>query len=220
MLKKVTHPSLGEVIFHRVKGHIPKKNQNTVDHFLISSNNFPWFFTNTTVLTKPKDLSKFEDVSMMGHMFITHKNGVSNLNSEYFHPIIEQINLPGLIKKYKLPHNIIRSQANLFLKRDRLIEPCPHIDFKNVRHLVVLYYVNNCDGDTIFYNLSDCDDHRLNEMKVWRRESPRKGDFVIFDGRIFHSPTCPTKSICRSTLNFDFSIDVANTPSVFINKEK
>ena len=42
-----------------------------------------------------------------------------------------------------------------------------------------MYYVNDCDGDTIFYNLSDCDDHRLNELEVWRRETPKKGDIVI-----------------------------------------
>ena len=34
MLKKVTHPSLGEVIFHRVRGHISKKNQNNVQNII------------------------------------------------------------------------------------------------------------------------------------------------------------------------------------------
>ena len=72
--------------------------------------------------------------------------------------------------------------------------------------MVVLYYVNDCDGDTVFYNLSDCDDYRLDEIKEWRRESPKKGDIVMFDGKIFHSPSCPVKSLCRSTLNFDFSM--------------
>ena len=96
-------------------------------------------------------------------------------------PLINEL----LISKFSLSNEIIRAQANLFLKRDKVIEPCPHIDFKQVRHLVVLYYVNDCDGDTIFYNLSDCDDHRLNELEVWRRETPKKGDIVIFDGRIF-----------------------------------
>jgi len=206
MLRMINHPSLGEVVFDRISGHISKKNQNKIEKCLFGVN-FPWFFNGNTVLDKPSSLTKFDDILMMAHMMITHdSNGNSNLNSHHFHPLIELLNLPRLIKKYQLPDQIIRSQANLFLKRDKLIEPCPHIDFKQVRHYVVLYYVNDCDGDTIFYNLSDCDDHRLEEMEIWRREPPKKGDFVIFDGRIFHSPTCPTKSECRSTLNFDLML--------------
>lgn len=202
MLKTVIHPSLGEVVFDRISGHISKKKQNKVEDCLLKLNSFPWYFTNKTVYNKPKGLSKFDDISILGHMMIVD----GDLTSEYFNPLSMEINLSGLIKKYNLPNQIIRSQANLFLKRDKEINPCPHIDFQNVRHLVVLYYVNDCDGDTIFYNLSDQDDHRLEEMEEWRRESPKKGDFVIFDGRIFHSPSCPVKSVCRSTLNFDFLI--------------
>ena len=200
MLKTATHPSLGEVVFHRIRGHISKRSQNKVEDCLLKLNNFPWYFTNNTVYNKPKGLSKFDDISILGHMMIVD----GKVTSDYFNALSNEVNIPGLIKKYNLPNQIIRSQANLFLKRDKTIDPCPHIDFQNVRHLVVLYYVNDCDGDTIFYNLSDQDDHRLEEMEVWRRESPKKGDFVIFDGRIFHSPSCPVKSTCRSTLNFDF----------------
>lgn len=201
MLKIVIHPSLGEVVFHRVKGHLPKRNQNELENLLTGSE-FTWRYTPETVIKKPKKLKCFEDIAILGHNFITD----GKLNSEYFQPIAQLLNLSNFITKFSLSNQIIRSQANLFLKRDRVINPCPHIDFQNVRHLVVLYYVNDCDGDTIFYNLSDQDDHRLEEMEEWRRESPKKGDFIIFDGRIFHSPSCPIKSVCRSTLNFDFLI--------------
>jgi hypothetical protein len=202
MLKTVIHPSLGEVVFDRISGHISKKSQNKVQDCLLKLNSFPWYFTDNTVYNKPKGLSKFDDISILGHMMIVD----GKLTSDYFNALSKEINLPELIKKYQLSGQVIRSQANLFLKRDKEINPCPHIDFQNVRHMVVLYYVNDCDGDTIFYNLSDQDDHRLEEMEEWRRESPKKGDFVIFDGRIFHSPSCPVKSVCRSTLNFDFLI--------------
>ena len=199
MLKTILHPSLGDAVFQRIKGHIPKKNQNQLEELLTGSD-FPWRYNQQTVIKKPKQLKHFDDISILGHNFITD----GKLNSEYFQTISHLLNLSDLISKFSLSNQIIRSQANLFLRRDKVINPCPHIDYKNVRHLVVLYYVNDCDGDTIFYNLSDCDDHRLDEMEEWRRESPKKGDIVIFDGRIFHSPSCPIKSFCRSTLNFDF----------------
>ena len=199
MLKTKNHPSLGEVVFHRIKGFVPKKNQNDLENFL-SSSEFDWRYGKQTVIKKPKSLSHFDDISILSHNFIMD----GNLNSQLFQPIASILGLSNIISKFSLSNEIIRSQANLFLKRDKIIEPCPHIDFKQVRHLVLLYYVNDCDGDTIFYNLSDCDDHRLDELKVWRRESPKKGDIVIFDGRIFHSPSCPVKSVHRLTLNFDF----------------
>lgn len=202
MLKTKNHPSLGRVVFHRIKGFVPKRNQNDLESFL-SSSEFDWRYGEQTVIQKPKSLSHFDDISILTHNFIMD----GNLNSELFQPITTVLGLSNLISKFSLSNEIIRAQANLFLKRDKVIEPCPHIDFKQVRHLVVLYYVNDCDGDTIFYNLSDCDDHRLDELKIWRRETPKKGDIVIFDGRIFHSPSCPVKSAYRSTLNFDFLID-------------
>lgn len=201
MIKTVLHPSAGEVFFHRVKGHVPKKNQNKLEELLTGAE-FPWRYNAETVMQKPKPLKQFDDISILGHTLI--RDG--QLNSEYFNPINTLLDLSGLVNKFSLSTQIIRAQANLFLKRDRVINPCPHIDFQRVRHMVVLYYVNDCDGDTVFYNLSDCDDHRLDEMKEWRRESPKKGDIIIFDGKIFHSPSCPVESLCRSTLNFDFSM--------------
>lgn len=201
-MKKVKHPRLGEVVFERISNHVPVENQDKVEHCLVNSSNFPWYYAHTTVVEVPEALKKFDDIPYLSHMMIEE----GNLRSEYFHRLSEEIKIPELIKEYKLSGEVIRSQANLFLKRDKKINPCPHIDFKNVRHLVVLYYVNDCDGDTIFYNLSDMDDHCLDEMSVWRREAPKKGDILIFDGRIFHSPSCPVESTSRSTINYDFLI--------------
>ena len=61
-------------------------------------------------------------------------------------------------------------------------------------HWVCLYYVNDSDGDTIFFD----DDE--NEIK---RVSPKKGRIAFFDGSIKHCTSTPSKNK-RVVLNFNF----------------
>lgn len=63
-----------------------------------------------------------------------------------------------------------------------------------VSHWVCLYYINDSEGDTVFF-----DDHE-NEIK---RVSPKKGQIAFFDGSIKHCSTRPA-NITRSVINFDF----------------
>jgi hypothetical protein len=69
-----------------------------------------------------------------------------------------------------------------------------HVDF-TFDHLVCLYYVNNVDGDTIFY-----EDDKKTEIK---RISPKKGRIAFFSGNIPHCSTSP-KELPRSIINFNF----------------
>ena len=86
--------------------------------------------------------------------------------------------------------NYLKLNINqIFLQRVFLQTPSkkPHIPKShndlNYPHWVCLYYVNDADGDTIFYN----DDE--NEIK---RVSPKKGRIAFFDGSIKHSAGIPT----------------------------
>jgi hypothetical protein len=108
------------------------------------------------------------------------------------------------MKEYGLGDQVYHAHVNLFLQRDRDVVPHPHIDFRKVKHTVILYYVNDCDGDTIFYN--KCENDSLMDVEEWKRESPKKGDFVVFDGSIYHSPCCPVENTRRCTLNFDCKV--------------
>ena len=70
----------------------------------------------------------------------------------------------------------------------------PHID-DECGHWVILYYVNDSDGDTIFF------DDNKNEIK---RITPKKGRIVFFDGSIWHSSSSP-QTIHRAVINFNFT---------------
>jgi hypothetical protein len=64
-------------------------------------------------------------------------------------------------------------------------------------HFSLLYYVNDSDGDTVFFE----DD----KTTIIKKVSPKKGRMVLFDGSIPHAASTPTKN-SRCIINYNFSI--------------
>jgi len=76
----------------------------------------------------------------------------------------------------------------------------PHIDYRDSTHWVFVYYVNDSDGDTIFY-----DADRVTEI---RRCEYRKGRAVIFPADIYHKATAPKDSPLRISLGAIYAMSV------------
>ena len=80
-----------------------------------------------------------------------------------------------------------------------------HVDYAKP-HKVLLYYVNDSDGDTIVlkqkYPFSHNRISGLTQGEVLQQISPKKGRVVMFDGSHFHSSTVPTKQL-RCVINID-----------------
>lgn len=68
----------------------------------------------------------------------------------------------------------------------------PHID-THEPHIVVLYYVLDSDGDTVFFN---------NDKKIIKSVTPKKGSVVVFNGNTYHSNYLPIENN-RSVINFN-----------------
>ena len=85
-----------------------------------------------------------------------------------------------------------------------------HIDIP-FEHLVVLYYVNDSDGDTFifdkFADYKNLQSPTINpeDANIIKRISPKKGRALVFDGSRYHSSSGPTKDV-RCIINFDISI--------------
>ena len=60
----------------------------------------------------------------------------------------------------------------------------PHID-SDISHKVCLYYVNDVDGDTCFFDNANGDN-------IVKRVTPKKNRAVIFPGELYHAPFWPT----------------------------
>ena len=91
---------------------------------------------------------------------------------------------------------------------NKSIKSTIHVN-RGVPHLVLLYYVNNSDGDTIIYDKTLDDlpspsrypDEQC-DMNVIHRITPKKGRVLVFDGRYYHAPSIPSNSMrCVITLD-------------------
>ena len=68
----------------------------------------------------------------------------------------------------------------------------PHIDLP-YPHFSMIYYVNDADGETVFFDGNN---------NIVKRVMPKKGRVALFDGSILHSAGIPTKN-SRCIINFN-----------------
>ena len=86
-------------------------------------------------------------------------------------------------------------QLPLNLKDRRL--DAPHID-ANKDHLVILYYVNDSDGDTVIYKnkfISEDKTPKFEELEEWKRVTPKSGRVVMFNGKHWHTAQQPEHNV-------------------------
>jgi ectoine hydroxylase-related dioxygenase (phytanoyl-CoA dioxygenase family) len=76
----------------------------------------------------------------------------------------------------------------------------PHIDLQYdngdpVDHKVLLYYINDSDGPTYFFNEA---------CELQDTVYPKPGRAIIFDGSNIHAASNPVKHPFRMVINIDF----------------
>lgn len=133
-----------------------------------------------------------KSVPGFSHTFYLHKDFNNNEPKTIITPEYDYMSIVLMECFNKLRLNIplsavFRSRARLTLPRPELSEEDridnPHLDYK-IPHLVLIYYVNSTDGDTLFYS----------DNKIVERVSPRRNRCVIFDGSVVHSSSTSTLS--------------------------
>lgn len=102
----------------------------------------------------------------------------------------------GLQKKLIPPdYEIVRLMANMQLIRPEWSLNAPHPDFHDPRYITILYYVNDSDGDTYFFERGEC----IN------RASPIKGSAAVYPSSLMHAGSTPTKTETRVVINMCFA---------------
>ena len=187
---------------------IPNKFQNEVEKIL--TNNFPWYHKSEAVYfdVKSKNIPKSHNAKatpFFVHNFSTEDGSVSdyyNLIYPMLYFVEEKFNID--IKK------VLRSKANLLMQRSGYTKEdhsFPHVD-QLIPHMVLLYYVNDSDGDTVFFD-KKYDGTKVTsevELEVAHRVSPKKGRAILFDGLLYHASSNPIDSDKRVVLNFNFEV--------------
>lgn len=67
----------------------------------------------------------------------------------------------------------------------------PHIDY-NFNHLVLLYYVNESDGDTYIYK-EKCNKNPKN-FSILEKVNFKRGNVLIFNGKNYHASSLSSKN--------------------------
>ena len=87
--------------------------------------------------------------------------------------------------------------------KDRSID-APHVD-ADIDHMVILYYVNDSDGDTVIYEnkFTSYDDvPHINDLRILKKVSPKAGRVVMFNGKHWHTSHQPEYNV-RCVVNYN-----------------
>jgi hypothetical protein len=168
----------------------------------------------------PQHLQDFYELSTLGqasngtamHPIVDFKCKYENTAIEksfaplsFVHLLKSSNTISSHLPNFGLIPQLVCSEFNLrlkeiFLGRIFIVMPYetelkyyePHTDLP-FPHTVVLYYVNDADGDTVLFN---------NDGDIIKTVSPKKGRVLVFDGSIKHSGGIP-KNGPRCAINFD-----------------
>jgi len=162
-----------------------------------------------------KDItSNLKDISPIkkkGFSNIVFSEQIQSHLSFYLLPFFEQVTAELNFKNTELFR--IRLGLNIPNNIECKIDT-PHTDF-NYEHFTMLYYVNDSDGPTNFYDqfysLQNTEP-QLDKLKITQQVEPKKGRFVIFDGLQYHSSSTPVNDI-RIAINFNFKANLEPTNS-------
>jgi hypothetical protein len=179
---------------------IPKDYQDFIEKFVTTQ--IPWFY-----LPDISGVGKtFKDPNWHpsgGFYHLGALNGV--INSEFFR---DKLNLESLIVMLAKEFNVnikelLRTKLNLTTpvpgyKSNNFCSP--HTDY-SIPHVVMLYYVNDSDGDTIFFE--EPKDMYNEDLIITQRITPKKGRCVLFDGSLYHTQSSPINTPARINININ-----------------
>lgn len=194
-------------IYHNV---LSVDRQDCIENLILNNNSFSWQLDKTLYhdeIDETLKQSNYFDCHQMIHHFVFNGQFYSN----YTKNILDYLNWPVLCNELNVPNNIWRMKTNLMFKNKNKKTNTPHTD-SSKKHISMIYYVNDSDGETTFYNKLRGDD--LSNIKSIKKFNPRKGSFLIFDGTQYHSSRPPQNKELRCVINFNLLLDA---PSSFVN---
>ena len=190
-------------MFIEVDDFLEEYHVNEIERFL-SSISFPWYYNpslsgDTEKIVYDND-NNIKDVDGFIHIFSDNNNILSA------HAEIIRIILGAIEKKLNfVVKDIKRSRAVLVYKNPSFGDfyQVPHTDY-TVPHLTLIYYVNDNDGDTVFFT-EMYKEGNVEKKTLQRKITPKKGKCVVFDGLQYHTGSVPTDKN-RILININFLI--------------
>jgi len=138
------------------------------------------------------------------HWFVKDEIIRSDLHDEVL-PILQnslkKLNVHG-DRRYLQGRSFLQLPLNID-NREKL--DVPHVDLANFKHLVILYYVTDADGETVIYDNQFVENEKIpnfEDLKEKQRVMPKQGRVVCFDGYYWHTSQQPSKGT-RCIINYN-----------------
>jgi hypothetical protein len=173
---------------------------------LVRDYRFTWHFTPSNIYETDNNRDQcFVDNNTVDSYQFTHL--MLNSQIKFKEPFYD--NFVELIDQIQKQFNLLqttatRVKANL-LTNNRHFDPNsynpPHVD-GDYEHWVVVYYVDDSDGDTVVFN--ETYGTQFDKLTVKQRISPKKGRAICFPGKYFHASSNPITNGVRTVFNIDF----------------
>ena len=170
----------------KIDNFIPESYCLNIENLLLSDN-FPYYFISNVAFDK---ITEKNSLNYDFFHLVYNDNEIISSVYEHIYPLVYFLEL----KLKKDIKEIIRIRIGMSTKKTNSNITHPkHLDF-NFPHKTFLYYVNNSDGDTVFYEND-------NEVKF----QPVRGSGIFFDGSIPHASSTPTTVQRRIVININFN---------------
>jgi phosphomannomutase len=181
---------------------INREMSNKILNTLMDSN-FPWFLSSSvytadeeSIKEASNDYTNLKEYLQFVHTFYDNLHGDTQLNSSFAYladAVLQEYMNYILIDTIKLK----RCKANFqtqHSKNNLSLHNTPHIDLVEP-HLVLLYYANDSDGDTVLFK----------DEKEYVRISPKQGRILLFNGDILHTGSHPCVAEYRIVINYNIT---------------
>ena len=102
---------------------------------------------------------------------------------------------PIILTAYDKPiKSLLKVKVNRLLRDENFTLDnynIPHQDVPESNYMSMIYYINDSDGDTVFFE----------DNTIVKRISPSQGDIVLFDSNLWHASSNPSINAERIVLN-------------------
>ena len=181
--------------------------QNQIKNILIGEETFedyefPWYYVDDVTVAYGE--SDTQHRPALTHPYVYYEGTSLGSIDSVFHKLFVPL-LQRAAFKLGMPY-VNALQGRSFLQFPLNLKnydvDTPHIDIYNRKHLVVLYYVCDSDGDTIIYNERKETSDKVYTIK--ERVTPKQGRVVLFDGCLMHTAEQPINNI-RCVVNYNLN---------------
>jgi hypothetical protein len=157
---------------------------------------FPWYYLSNISGahdTDVKDVKFNKNQAGFFHIVYTENSAPSPMFNMLL-PFLETAKA-----KFEVPINrLLRIRIGMNLNTGEQASHHPHTDL-DIPNKTLLYYIDESDGDTIFYKYDDDDN-----LVIDNKNPHTRNQAVLFDGLTMHSSSSPIEYAKRTTININF----------------